>query len=65
VLRWRLEQEKKLIAGAGDGMSDAEVARFVAHYERLTRWILTEAPERARVIFPLDENRKPLENDWT
>jgi D-glycerate 3-kinase len=57
VLGWRLEQEHKLIAGAGRGMDDAEVARFVAHYERLTRWILTEMPARADVVFPLAPDR--------
>ncbi|MDB5445486.1 MAG: hypothetical protein JWQ97_803 [Phenylobacterium sp.] len=56
---WRLEQEHKLIARTGRGMSDAEVARFVAHYERLTRWILAEMPERANLVFPLDAERTP------
>lgn len=60
VLGWRQEQERKLIARTGQGMPDAEVARFVAHYERLTRWILTEMPERARLVFPLAEDRTPL-----
>jgi D-glycerate 3-kinase len=60
VLGWRLEQEHKLVARTGRGMSDAEVARFVAHYERLTRWILTEAPARADVCFPLAADRSPI-----
>lgn len=59
VLAWRQEQEHKLIARTGQGMSDAEVARFIAHYERLTRWILAEMPERARLIFPLAADRTP------
>jgi D-glycerate 3-kinase len=57
VLGWRREQEHKLIARAGRGMSDDEVARFVAVYERLTRWILAEMPARAQVVFPLDAER--------
>lgn len=60
VLRWRQEQERKLIARAGQGMTEAEVERFVAHYERLTRWILAEMPERARLVFPLGADRTPL-----
>ena len=60
VLAWRQEQEHKLLARTGRGMPDAEIARFVAHYERLTRWILTEMPERARLVFPLAEDRTPL-----
>lgn len=59
VQAWRTEQEHKLIARTGKGMSDAEVARFIAHYERLTRWILTEMPERARWTIRLDESRRP------
>ncbi|MDB5498672.1 MAG: hypothetical protein JWP28_2703 [Phenylobacterium sp.] len=60
VLAWRTEQEHKLRARIGQGMSDAEVARFVAHYERLTRWILAEMPDRARWVVQLDEARRPL-----
>jgi len=59
VAGWRIEQERKLRERTGAGMSDQEVARFVAHYERLTRWILAEMPERARLTFRLDENRRP------
>lgn len=60
VLGWRQEQEHKLIARTGQGMTDAEIARFIAHYERLTRWILAEMPERARLVFPLGTDRTPL-----
>jgi D-glycerate 3-kinase len=60
VQGWRLEQEQKLIARTGQGMSEAEIGRFVAHYERLTRWILTEMPERARLVFPLAADRTPI-----
>jgi D-glycerate 3-kinase len=41
-------------------MSPAEVARFVAHYERLTRWILDEMPARADWTVPLAQDRTPL-----
>lgn len=59
VQAWRTEQEHKLRARTGRGMSDAEVARFVAHYERLTRWILAEMPARADMVFELDAQRRP------
>jgi len=59
VLGWRQEQERKLVARTGAGMSDAEVARFIAHYERLTRAMLSELPDRARLVFPLGEDRRP------
>ena len=60
VQGWRAEQEVKLRARTGAGMSAAEVARFVQHYERLTRWILEEMPGRADWVIPLDADRTPL-----
>lgn len=59
VRTWRTEQEHKLRARTGRGMSDAEVAGFVDHYERLTRWILAEMPGRADMVFQLDAQRRP------
>jgi D-glycerate 3-kinase len=61
VLRWRLEQESKLRAARpGAGQSDAEVARFVQFYERLTRHIAAEMPARADVVVRLDADRSPV-----
>lgn len=67
VLGWRLEQERKLrdrLAREGRSidraMSDEQVAAFIQHYERLTRWILTEMPGRADVVVRLYESRRPL-----
>ena len=64
VAGWRAEQEAKLRArnlqeGGGGGMSEGEIARFVAHYERLTRWILAEMPARADWVVTLDAARQP------
>ena len=61
VERWRGEQEAKLRAAAPAGsrvMTDAEVARFIQHYERLTRAILAEMPARADALVELGENRE-------
>jgi D-glycerate 3-kinase len=65
VLAWRQEQERKLrdrLAAAGEGagraMSEAEVAVFVQHYERLTRHIAREMPARADMVLPLDADRR-------
>ena len=64
VLRWRTEQEHKLrdrLRAEGDlrrSMSDDEVARFIVHYERLTRWILEEMPPRADWLVELDAERR-------
>ena len=60
VAGWRAEQEAMLRARTGGGMGDAEIARFVAHYERLTRWILAEMPARAGWTVRLDAARRPL-----
>ena len=64
VLAWRREQEAKLRArlaaqgrDRGLAMDDAAIARFIAHYERLTRWILAEMPARADLVLPMDEGR--------
>jgi D-glycerate 3-kinase len=60
VLRWRIEQEHQLRRERGGGMDDAGVARFIRHYERLTRHILAEMPGRADLVLPLAEDRAPI-----
>lgn len=64
VFEWRRLQEHKLadeaaLAGADPSrmsiMSDLEVDRFIMHYERLTRHILSEMPQRADIVLSLDE----------
>ena len=61
VLRWRTEQEHKLAAKLGAQaqaatglMSDEQIARFIMHYERLTRHMLINLPVQADVCFELD-----------
>ncbi len=68
VYRWRLEQEHKLRArlqaDGGDSsrvMDDAQVARFIAHYERVTRHILAEMPGRADELVRLDAQRRAID----
>ena len=34
--------------------------RFIAHYERITRHILAEMPNRADLVIRLDRRRRPL-----
>lgn len=61
IHRWRSEQEAGLAhgyAGEGKPMSDVDIARFIAHYERLTSWIMEDRP--AEVVIEIDEERKPL-----
>lgn len=57
---WRIEQEHRLVAAGGTGagiMDDAAIARFVQHYERLTRHILAEMPARANIVAALAADR--------
>jgi len=60
VRGWRAEQEAKLRARTGRGMTDSEVGRFIQHYERMTRWILEEMPDRADWVVPLRPDRSPV-----
>jgi D-glycerate 3-kinase len=65
VHRWRAEQERKLRerllregADASRVMDEAQILRFISHYERLTRHILAEMPRRADHVISLDEQRR-------
>lgn len=61
VKGWRTEQEHRLISEVGRGasnvMSDSELARFVQHYERLTKHMLVEMRGRADVVVELEADR--------
>lgn len=59
VHHWRTEQERDLRAAASEtaGMSDEEIGRFIQHYERLTRHILSEMPGRADLTLELAADR--------
>lgn len=63
VRRWRGQQEDELRTqrSAEDAprvMDEAQLDRFVQHYERLTRHILQEMPARADLVLPLDSERR-------
>jgi len=55
VADWRIEQER----AAHGPMSDAEVRRFVQHYERLTRHMLRHGHGWADLTLRLDADRRP------
>lgn len=58
VYHWRLEQEQKLAIGTSDSragiMNKVQIARFIQHYERITRANLMVLPETADVVLDLD-----------
>lgn len=61
VFGWRAEQEAGLpreAPGARPVMDADQLSRFIAHYERLTRWLLEDEP--ADLIADLDTRRKPV-----
>ena len=70
VYDWRTAQEQKLKDRADFIYTDhqpndplrimdaSEMSRFIAHYERLTRWMLQELPNRADVTLELNVNHK-------
>lgn len=61
VAQWREEQELPLRqAGAAQAMDPPTLARFIQHYERLTRWILDEMPARADLTVRLGPGREVL-----
>jgi len=58
VYGWRLEQETKMSESRGlPSMSPAELARFVSHYERLTRHSIDSIPANADLCWFLDQSR--------
>lgn len=65
VRGWRTQQEADLravLAAQGRdatlAMTDAQIARFIQHYERITRAILQEMPGRADLTLRLDPDRE-------
>lgn len=65
ILEWRMEQENKLriqsksLADASQHhyMSTNELKHFIAHYERLTKWMLNDMPTHADIILEFNKNR--------
>lgn len=65
VFQWRSLQERKLRDSLGPEqlktsrvMTDEQLRVFISHYERLTRWILSELPERADVVLQLNPQHR-------
>ena len=52
VLCWREEQEQRFNQGHLQ-MNRVQLERFIAHYERLTRWMMVDVPHRAQLTVTL------------
>ncbi len=59
VYEWRGLQEQKLARSANDNkhavMDEQQLARFIQHYERITRACLQQLPQTADLVLRLDE----------
>jgi D-glycerate 3-kinase len=65
VHTWRSQQERAYIAtdrpeGAPAAMSDDQLLRFIAHYERMTRHMIATMPDYADMVIALDADRAVL-----
>lgn len=60
VFQWRLLQEQKLAAKQSGAalMSEAEIARFIQYYQRLTQANITQLPNIADVVFNVNHHHE-------
>ena len=65
VYDWRLEQEQKLIETLKEShsndtrtMDEAQIQRFIQHYQRITEHLLETLPKNAQYVFELNVKRK-------
>lgn len=56
VLRWRTQQEQE--RPPAQRMAAADLARFVQHYERITRRMIADLPTRAEVVAYLNASHR-------
>jgi D-glycerate 3-kinase len=59
VRTWRGQAEREH-AGAPRAMNDAELDRFLSHYERISHHALRTLPARADILVELDASRTPI-----
>jgi D-glycerate 3-kinase len=70
VYQWRSTQEEKLRLRTADSdghsiMDDAQLKRFIMHYERLTRWMFEEMPARADCLLELNHDHHIVRADYS
>ncbi|MDR6985003.1 D-glycerate 3-kinase [Rheinheimera pacifica] len=59
VCRWRAQQERKLWQSRGKGMTEAELARFMLPFQRLTQASWQLLPKQASYIIALNKQQQP------
>lgn len=60
VCQWRARQEQQLWQQRATGMTEAELARFMLPFQRLTEASWQQLPQRADYIIRLDQQQRPL-----
>jgi D-glycerate 3-kinase len=60
VCRWRAKQEQQLWQSRGKGMTEAQLARFMLPFQRLTQASWQQLPTTAAHIIRLDQQQLPL-----
>ena len=60
VCRWRAKQEQRLWQRRGAGMTEAELARFMLPFQRLTQASWQQLPQQANMIITLDQQHSPI-----
>lgn len=53
ILDWRTEQEARFNQGP-KAMTRSEIQAFIGYYQRITQWMMQEAPSRADLVITLD-----------
>ena len=59
VSNWRLKQEKKTKKNkkSKQGMSKNEIAEFIQHYEKITKWMMKVLPIKADLTVYINKNQ--------
>lgn len=58
ICRWRALQEQQLWLSRGKGMTDAELARFMQSFQRLTEHSFLVLPHQADLVVELDQQHR-------
>lgn len=61
IFAWRAEQEAKLtrpVDGSRPAMTESALRQFIAHYERITRWLMEDEP--VDLVVEIGADRTPL-----
>ena len=59
VFNWRLKQEKnmKINKNSKKGMDKKEIAEFIQHYEKITKWMMRVLPTEADLTIYINTNQ--------